>query len=112
MTDRTHDTDAPAIDRAEADRLALENLRLLEENASLNRALDEAREERDAVLPPSARADAPRSRISGAGEAALVVRALVALHSASHGTSRYDGRFLAAATRLGEQLAADTSPPG
>lgn len=56
------------------------------------------------------RDDRPNFRIGGAGEAALVVTALLGLHSASHGAARYDNRFLTLATRLGDALA-DACPP-
>lgn len=93
-------------DSAELDRLARENRDLLDDNARLNRAVDDLNDQVAEALR-----ERPRWRISGPGEAALVITALVELHRANCGASRYDNRFLAAAVRLGDALAADTAPP-
>ena len=113
----TFDPDAEARDaeRAAEDelyRLARENRALREDNARLNGAADDLNSQLGELHRERTAGDRPPFRISGAGEAALVVTALVELHRATCGAARYDNRFLAAATRIVDQLAADTSPPG
>lgn len=89
-----------AADPAEAARLAADNTRLARAVDDLNDEVRRLHEDRREAI-----ADPPY-RISGAGEAALVVTALVELHRAHFGATRYDNRFLAAATRLGDELVA------